>query len=794
MTEPGQRSRTRPARARFALAALLVAACGTGDQKDPLVEAPRPVTAGAAGPRDSGPATALASAADAAGPTDAALAASPPDAAVAPAAEARDAERPVYSLVDNRLAAHLGRGGGLLVAAGSAGFAKYIRVGNGLAGDKPAWLLRQREGAVAVARLADVRGQVFAPLTRAQAERPAVRVRVHSAKAGMLRLQVRGGTLLERWIGKGWSTVDFDAAGQLREGENALELSSSTPGLAVAWLEVGAAPREAGESEASRARFYDPARQALVLPRDGQMSWYVFVPDRARLVAGVGSGCTVRVLATASDGAAIEGTLAGPRGAVDLAGVAGKAARLDLEAAGCAAKPAKPAKGKRAEPAKPAEPADGRTLVTGAAIVVPGAAPEVVRGAPPKYVLFVVMDSLRFDRVHAFEPTARAETPVLDRLAAASTVFANHYVQGNESQVSHASMWTSMYLAKHKAARWEDKIPSRFFTLDEVAQRSGKYPAAATGNGYIRPSRGYGKAWVKFTNHIEEGLGLRSTAIIERGLSFVEKRKTSPWFLYLGLIDTHVTWRAKQPWIERYDPGYQGRFATEFGDSADEGFPKDLTEREKDHVRAIYDSNVSYQDEQLGILIEKLQAWGVWAQTMLVLTADHGDEQWENGRIGHEAGQDETLLHVPLLVRYPPLFPVGRVEHGSEGVDILPTIADALGVAPDAEWQGMSLLPAAHGAYVDPGLVSSSEYERQHGARVGPWKLRLAGAADPALFYLATDPHETQNIYGASAAAIGGRLVLDAMALLRAHHAEWRKSRWGTAANVSPRFAADLGE
>jgi arylsulfatase A-like enzyme len=179
---------------------------------------------------------------------------------------------------------------------------------------------------------------------------------------------------------------------------------------------------------------------------------------------------------------------------------------------------------------------------------------------------------------------------------------------------------------------------------------------------------------------------------------------------------------------------------------------------------------------------------------MLVVTADHGDEQWENGRLGHESGQDETLLHVPLLVHYPPLFPAGRVEHGSEGIDIMPTIADALGVPADAEWQGASLIPAAHGVHVDPGLISSSEYEKQHGARVGSWKVRVVGTADPSVFDLAADPHETKNLYGAAASVIGGRLVLDAMSQLRAHHAEWKKTRWGNPANVSARFAADLGE
>jgi arylsulfatase A-like enzyme len=406
--------------------------------------------------------------------------------------------------------------------------------------------------------------------------------------------------------------------------------------------------------------------------------------------------------------------------------------------------------------------------------------------------VFIIMDSLRADRVRVFDPKARAEVPNWEKLAETSTVFAQNYVQGNESQVSHASMWTSMYLARHRAARWQHKLSDGLTTLDDVAAKAGLYPVGATGNGYIRPARGFGTEWRRYANHIEQHLGLRGDAIIAQGLTFLTGRAQEPWLLYLGLIDTHVPWRAKQPWLDRYSPDYRGRYAKVFGD--DGGGGRELTEAEREHVRAIYDSNISYLDDQLGKLIAKLEAWGVWESTMLIVTADHGDELWEAGRVGHESGQDDTLLHVPLLVHYPPLFPGARVSVASEGVDLLPTIAEALGVVADPAWQGISLIPAAHGANSYPGIVSASGYERQHGARLGTWKLRLEGTRAPALFDLAIDPHELRDVFGAPGAIAAGRAVLDPISLLRAHHASWRKARWGNPGNVTPAYAADHGE
>ncbi|MGN6106353.1 MAG: sulfatase-like hydrolase/transferase, partial [Kofleriaceae bacterium] len=687
-------------------------------------------------------------------------------------AAARGPERVAYSLVDNRLSAHLGRGGGIVLPGSSVGFAKYVRVGNSLKAKKDAkrpWELRASEGDTKVARLTGKNGAVFLPLTAAQAGRNTLRMRAYAKSGGALSLRVNDNKDLNGKLDAGWTTLELSVpAGQLKEGENQLQFFMKDAGVEIAWIQVGAA---AGGAEPSTA-FYEPGAKALSIPKDGQLRWFVMVPDKARVTADLDDGnCQVAVKATAEDGATAEGTLSGIGSAVELGALAGKAVRLDLEVAanGCA-----------------------EARLANASVVVPGEAPAIKRGAPPKYVLFVIMDSLRADRVHAFNNKARAETPVLDKLAESSTLFTQHYVQGNESQVSHASKWTSMYLAKHKATEWKDTLADRYVTIDEVAKKSGKFVAGVSANGYIRPSRGFGSAWDSYVNHIEAKAGLKGADVIEKGVSFLEPKKTQPWFLYLGLIDTHVTWRAKQPWLDKYSPGYTGRFATQFGDDGPGGFAKDLSDKEKEHVRALYDSNVSYQDDQLGKLIEKLKSWGVWDETMLILTADHGDEQWEDGRVGHAGSQKETLIHVPLLIHYPPMFPAGRIQSGTEGVDILPTVADALGVANDPEWQGMSLIPLANGALPYPLISTSSQYENFHGGRIRHWKVRLTGTGAPELYNLSKDPGEHKNLWGTPSVAT--RMLLDPMWLFRHWNVEWKKSQWGNPAVVSSRFAADLGE
>jgi arylsulfatase A-like enzyme len=747
------------------IAAVVTLGCGKS-AKDPATAEPRLAGSGPS------PATLALGAPPTPGLAVAAGAPAPAAPARPPAkAASRGPERSVYSLVDNRLSAHLTRGGGLVVPAGSAGFAKYVRFANvAKSGAKKSWQLRQSEAEVKVARLTGKAGTVFVPLSEAQAGRGKLRLRAFASADSTVSVRVNDNKDINGKLSRGWTTLEFAVpAGQWKPGENSLQLFMKSSGVELAWLQIGAAT-PVGDDGATA--FYDPARKALVLPQDGQMSWYVAVPDKARLTGDLSDGsCQVSVVATAEDGSTARGQLTGLGSAVDLAPLAGKAARLDLAAAGCPV-----------------------AALASAAIAVPGEPVVVKRAEPPKFVVFIIMDSLRADRVRTWNPKARPETPSFDKLAESSTVFTANYVQGNESQVSHASMWSSNYLAKHKAIAMSDHLADKWMTIDEVAKQAGKFVAGVSANGYIRPARGFGTSWDKFENHIEKGLGLKGADVVDAGLAFIAPKKTQPWFLYLGLIDTHVTWRAKQPWLDKYDGGYKGRFASEFGDDGPGGFAKDLTEREKDHVRALYDANVSYQDDLLGQLIDKLKTWGVWDQTMLVITADHGDEQWEDGRVGHGGSERETLIHVPLIVHYPPAFPAVRVSEGTEGIDILPTIADALGVAFDPEWQGASLIGLANGAGGYPLLSVSSQYENAHGGRIGHWKLKIIGTQTPRLYNLAADPGEHNDVWGKSATQIAARLLLDPMWLLRNWNVEWKKSQWGNAASVTSRFAADLGE
>jgi arylsulfatase len=692
----------------------------------------------------------------------------PGSAGAVPQAPPRGPERPVFSLLDNRLSAHVLRQGGLVVLPGSAGFAKYLRFGK----SSPSWIGRGQADGIKVGTIKTKVGSINVPLTAEQADGAStIRVRARSAAPQRLGVRVNKDKEITVELGAGWSTVELPVpTGALEAGENEIVFLAGSSGLQMAWIQVG------GSSAADEAPdFYDPGRKSLALPAGGGLAWYVTVPEKGLLVGDLDDGaCRVAVKATAGPGALVTGALVGRGSAVSLAPLGGKVARLELTASGCPV-----------------------ARLARAALVVPGAARAVTRGAAPKHVVLWIMDSLRADRVRAIVgESARPETPVLDRMLSTSTFFTQAYVQGNETKSSHASIWTSLYPSNHQMIPPNERLDHKWVTLDEVAKAAGMLTSGVSANGYITPKRGFGSAWDRYRNHIHEGGGLRAEDVLRKGIESI-KDPASSWFLYLGSIDTHVSWRAKEPWFSRYDPEpYSGRFRVEASgvdmDKLASGRIK-VTDRDKTRIIALYDSNVSYQDQQVGVLLAQLTAWGVADETMVIITADHGDEQFEHGRVGHGASVWETLVYVPLIVQYPPLFPAGKVSEGVETVDILPTIADALGVKPDPAWQGESFIPLANGigrGY--PRLTMASKYELAHAGRMGRWKVYYAGGGRPELFDLATDPEEKAN--RASEQPVAVRMVADALWLLRTYNRVWKKSRWGNPANVTEFFAADMGE
>jgi arylsulfatase len=687
----------------------------------------------------------------------------------APAAAAT----PVFDLVSNRPLAHVDRGGGLAIDAGAAGFARYVHFG------RPAtWRLGAELDGKRVA-LASTRAVLAVPLTARQAKAETLTVELSSPVAQTVRAQVGQKTGPAVPLVAGWQTVNVPLpGGALVAGENRVVLQFAQSGkiagqkasAAVAWVQLG------GAASSAAPRPFDDGK--LRIGAGEALAWYVQVPaGGALLVEGEAGGCALAARLDQSEKGTVERAVE-PGKPLDLASLGGQVVRLELGASGSGCKEARLGKAR---------------LTTSAALPDKASYPK-----RPKNVLIWLTDSSRADRYRVINPRTRVETPVMDAFAKRATVFRQAYVQGNESRVSHASLFTGLYPAQHKFIPSKAKLQPELVILGKAVRPLVKRTGGIMGNGFISKFWGFAEGFDVFKNHIHEGGGLSAADLVKSArVNFLEANVAQPFFLYVGTIDAHVSWRAHQPWIGRYDPEpYSGPYIKALLDPVLDkiiaaGVDK-ISERDRRRIIALYDSDVSYNDQQFGELLKLLEQKGVLDDTLIVLTADHGEEMFEHGRLGHGQSLHEELVHVPLVVSYPPLFPPGKaVDEGAEVIDVLPTLVDALGGKVPEAVQGESLVGLAQGVgagYPRPSIAS--QYELAHTMRLGRWKLWVGGSGAVQLVDAERDPGAKQDL--AERRAIERRFVTDPLSLWMAYQGQWKKRRWGVASNLAPAFAADL--
>ena len=175
-----------------------------------------------------------------------------------------------------------------------------------------------------------------------------------------------------------------------------------------------------------------------------------------------------------------------------------------------------------------------------------------------------------------------------------------------------------------------------------------------------------------------------------------------------------------------------------------------------------YDTAIRYTTDQLGRFFAQLDSRGLFDDALIVVTADHGDEFFEHGGFSHGYSLYEEVVHVPLIVKLPGQREARRVASLATLMDVLPTLAEAVGVAPPEDLDGRSLLAALRGEAseapeAEPALTFRVDFAPRligGGIAVGHHKLiaieeNYEGASQVLRLYdLAADPRERDDLAG----------------------------------------------
>ena len=400
----------------------------------------------------------------------------------------------------------------------------------------------------------------------------------------------------------------------------------------------------------------------------------------------------------------------------------------------------------------------------------PSAASIEVTPRRPNVVLLTV-DTLRADHlgVYGYERDTGA---ALERHFENATTYRRAYSTSSWTAPALASLMTSQHPFQHGVRRgiaprflWGEQgvilqqpLEERLDTLAERLQRAGYQTFGVSTSAHASPDLGFDQGFDEFVFLRAERPAPRDGVVYaDAGEVLVlihdwraKREAERPAFLWVHLLDPHLPYRVREPWADRYRPGDVQRRMKNLIHFQGLGLGDAPVATRRAMLTSLYDGEIHFAFEQLA---EILDVWGIDDETLLILTADHGESFYEHDKLGHAESLYEPELRIPLRVRYPSSITVaGDSNQPVSLIDVMPTVLTLADAETPAGLEGVSLLGR------DAGEVSSdrillAELARKgqslHAAISGRWKLiedRLAGTLE--LYDVTRDPHELDDRAG----------------------------------------------
>ncbi len=396
-------------------------------------------------------------------------------------------------------------------------------------------------------------------------------------------------------------------------------------------------------------------------------------------------------------------------------------------------------------------------------------------------VLFVTIDTLRADHLSTYG-YERETSPFLDSLAAEGVRFDDPVSAAAWTKPATGTIFTGLYPSRHGALYHGSRLqlPDGMQTVAEAFRENGYVTAGFVSNPNVKAVFDFDRGFDEFFDSpVEDTLTLaciRTTwfgRIVMRLLrhqfnwkyendarqmnahvfGWLAQNAQQRFFLYVHYIDPHIPYDPPSPWREEF--------------AQDHGFP--IFNARKERVgRDLYDAEIAYTDVAIRELADELKRLGVWDETLLVLTSDHGEEFFEHEVIGHGFSLFQPVVKVPLIMRGPGVPPGHSVAAPVQIVDLPATVLDVAGIGDGSFGDGRSFAAALHTDdwaadyeyFLENEFGPDDSNQRAFvftGIRKGRWKLVLTeqNAYFPpqneandseALYDLAADPNETNNV------------------------------------------------
>lgn len=371
----------------------------------------------------------------------------------------------------------------------------------------------------------------------------------------------------------------------------------------------------------------------------------------------------------------------------------------------------------------------------------PPASPE---GEVPPGVVVVVIDTLRWDHSSVYGHN-RDTTPTLAALAQDSTVYQRAHSQAPWTTPSIGSILSSRYPSDLGIQRYGNALPDDAEMLAEQLRRAGYRTGAVVSHSYCATEWGFEQGFDSFDQRaIGDPDAESSEQVTDTALGFLREARGQPFFLFVHYFDPHFAY-LDHPGFGFSDPAdYQGPIRSGLAIRKLRKLVPGLEAQDWAELLRLYDLEIAHTDQQLGLLVDGMKELGLYDDSLLVVTADHGEEFGDHGRWGHTVRLYDESVRVPLIVRYPGQAPT-RVQRSVGLVDVMPTLLAALDLPAPEGMVGVDLRQVP--SRPRPVFMETSKGARMDAVVLGDHKLIRDHRADSwELYDLQADPREQVDL------------------------------------------------
>ena len=357
-------------------------------------------------------------------------------------------------------------------------------------------------------------------------------------------------------------------------------------------------------------------------------------------------------------------------------------------------------------------------------------------------VILISLDTLRADHLGCYG-YPKETSPNIDRFCHDAVFFTTPIAQASSTKPSHASIFTSLNVVNHGAfGGYYHILSDDFNTMAEILKENGYQTCSFNGGGFVKSVFGFEQAFDLYDSSFTG----QFSPEVNRSKEWIKKHKDKKFFLFLHTYEVHHPYLPKKEYVDLFRGDYTGNLpdhiTIEMLKKINKGELK-ITEEDRKHIIHMYDAEIRSMDQAFAVLIDFLKKDGLYDNSLIVVTSDHGEEFGEHGMMGwHSHTLYEEIIKVPLIIKFPFSKHAGTKIHDLvRSIDILPTLLSALDIEEPQGFEGFNLMKGITEGKVKKLFAISQLGLKKSAVRTKDWKL-----FGSELFNLSNDPLEQRDL------------------------------------------------